>query len=497
MIVGAGLLAIVLLLFVRAMARELNHDEHQFVAPPVLLLRDGLLPYRDYPCFHMPNLVLVYAAIFATTPRLLLAARCFNAFCAALLLLLIFAIAARRFRAMQEMRWMIALWFVLLLSLNPFFRFTAGRAWNHDLAVLTSVAAFAAVLHAEKSKQGRLWIGASGVLLGIAIGTRLSFAPLLAPFAALVLLFPVRGLRRISCLTSLTIGLGIALLPTALLFFVAPSQFLFGNFTYNSILNPLYHQSTVPGEFALLKKLAFPMQELLKSPCDLALAVGFIYFALRPWWRAGWRNIAGHRETVALGFILPFLLLGSLAATPSHRQYYYPLVPFLLLGNIYGIAREGEWRARTSWLIAATLFASLLETIPDLPYTQTILQPAQWPVFTVHTKAEQIREFLVEGRVLTLAPIFPLEANLQVYPELASGPFAWRTAAFVDKRIQSGYHLLGPTNLEQFLQSDPPVAILTGFEHHEIELPLVTYAKAHRYVRYPLPERGTLWLPHK
>ena len=143
MIVGAGLLAIVLLLFVRAMARELNHDEHQFIAPPVLLLRDGLLPYRDYPFFHMPNLVFVFAAIFATTPYLLLAARCFNAFCAALLLLLVFAIAARRFRALGEMRWLLALSFVLLLSLNPFFRFTAGRAWNHDLPVLTSVAALA------------------------------------------------------------------------------------------------------------------------------------------------------------------------------------------------------------------------------------------------------------------------------------------------------------------------------------------------------------------
>ena len=151
MIVGAGLLAIVLLLFVRAMARELNHDEHQFIAPPVLLLRDGLLPYRDYPFFHMPNLVFVFAAIFATTPYLLLAARCFNAFCAALLFLLVLATAARRFRAMQEMRWMIALSFVLLLSLNPFFRFTAGRAWNHDLAVLTSVAALAAFLAPDRA----------------------------------------------------------------------------------------------------------------------------------------------------------------------------------------------------------------------------------------------------------------------------------------------------------------------------------------------------------
>src|SRR5258705_13729729 len=55
-VVVASLLAILLLLFVRARARELNHAEEQFLAPPALLLQSDLLPYRDYPCFHTPNL---------------------------------------------------------------------------------------------------------------------------------------------------------------------------------------------------------------------------------------------------------------------------------------------------------------------------------------------------------------------------------------------------------------------------------------------------------
>ena len=340
-------------------------------------------------------------------------------------------------------------------------------------------------------------MGLSGALLGIAIGTRLSFAPLLPPFALLAFLFSTGGRQRISYLTSLTVGLGIALIPTALLFFAAPSQFYFGNFTYNSTLNPLYQQSLAPGQFALLRKFAFLLQKLLESPCDLALVAGFIYFGLRPWWRAGWRNIAEHCETVALGLILPFLLLGCLAATPFQRQYYYAVVPFLLLGNIYGIAREGAWRSRTSWLVAATLFASLLEAIPDLRSTKRVLRPAQWTVVTVHAKAAQMRDLVADGRVLTLAPIFPLEANLEIYPELASAPFAWRTARFVDKTTQTANHILDPADLEQFLHSAPPRAILTDFEHAEIDSPLVTYAKAHGYVKHRLEERGTLWLPRK
>ncbi|RYD71684.1 MAG: hypothetical protein EOP84_24465, partial [Verrucomicrobiaceae bacterium] len=50
-------------LLVRGMQRDLNHDEHQFLAPGVLLSREGLLPFRDYPLFHLPNLVFAYAAL--------------------------------------------------------------------------------------------------------------------------------------------------------------------------------------------------------------------------------------------------------------------------------------------------------------------------------------------------------------------------------------------------------------------------------------------------
>ena len=50
-----------------AMGRGLNVDEHQFVASGALLAREGLLPYRDYPFFHTPDLSFVYALLFRCT----------------------------------------------------------------------------------------------------------------------------------------------------------------------------------------------------------------------------------------------------------------------------------------------------------------------------------------------------------------------------------------------------------------------------------------------
>lgn len=493
----AALFAILLLLFVRALARDLNHDEEQFIAPAVLLLRAGLLPYRDYPCFHSPDLIYVFAAIFSTTSHFLLAARCFNASCAALLLLLLFAFTVRRFRAGPEVGWLVGLGFVLILSLNPFFRFTAGLAWNHDLPVLATVTAFLAFLGAGKGGRPWLWLAVCGGCVGLAIGTRLSFAPLVAPFALATLLFPLRGRKRIFGLSIFGSGVAAALLPVAWIFWAAPRQFIFDNFTYNSTINLLYRQSTMPHKIAFWNQLICPFQFFLSSPADILLIAGFIFFAVRPWWRSGWSGWRNDREISVLLLLLPFLFIGSWAPTPSYPQYYYPFVPFFLLGNIIGLARERPLRPRTLWLLSLAVIVSLLETIPSLPNPKGLLQPSTWPVFAAHEKAEAIATLVPRGRVLTLAPLFPLEGGRQIYEGFATGPFAWRTASFVAPRSRAALGFVAPVDLDRFLATDPPAAILTGFERSEFEGPFLKYASRHGYLSHPLPGCGVLWLPRK
>ena len=492
-----SLLAIILLLFVRAMARDLNHDEEQFIAPPALLLRAGLLPYRDFPCFHTPDLIFVFAALFATTSHLLLSARCFNASCAALLLLLLFAFTIRRFRFLAEGRWLIGSGVTLLLSLNPFFRFTAGRAWNHDLAVLAAVASFLAFLRAGKSAWPWLWVAACGGFVGLAAGTRLSFAPLAAPFALATLLFPPRGRGRMFGLTLYTLGVAIALLPVTWLFWAAPRQFIFDNFTYNGAINLLYRKHTVPGEIAFWNKLSFPFQVFLRSPSDILLIAGFVIFAARPWRRSGLSGWKSDREISVLLLILPFLFIGSWVPTPSYRQYYYPFVPFLLLGNVIGLARKRPFRQRTYRLLALTVIAGLFETTSALVNSAGIFQPSTWPVFSAHEKAEAIAKLAPRGKILTLAPLFPLEAGRQIYSQFATGPFAWRTAALVAPQRRPTFRFVAPADLDRLLAADPPAAILTGFEHYEFERPFLRYARNHGYLSHSLPGRGALWLPRK
>ena len=76
--VAGFFLVVGLLLLGLNMRRGLNHDEHQFVAGATLVARNSLLPYRDFPYFHVPLLSLIYALLFQSWDRLLLTARVFS-----------------------------------------------------------------------------------------------------------------------------------------------------------------------------------------------------------------------------------------------------------------------------------------------------------------------------------------------------------------------------------------------------------------------------------
>src|SRR5438067_1389567 len=107
----------------------LNHDEHQFVAPAALIQRFGLLPYRDFPLFHLPALTLVYALFYKCDYPFLLA-RTFNSAAASALVCLVFAFAWRKFAAWPFWRrFGISAGFAALILFAPLFLETSGKTW--------------------------------------------------------------------------------------------------------------------------------------------------------------------------------------------------------------------------------------------------------------------------------------------------------------------------------------------------------------------------------
>ena len=83
------MVGVFLVVFEYAIAKDYFRDENQFIASGKLLQSAGLLPYRDYPYFHLPNLVFVYALIDCFTEFSHLGARVFSVVCAWMMLVLL------------------------------------------------------------------------------------------------------------------------------------------------------------------------------------------------------------------------------------------------------------------------------------------------------------------------------------------------------------------------------------------------------------------------
>lgn len=496
-------LAVFLLLLGAGMQKPLDHDEHQFVAGGALLADRLLLPYRDYPYFHVPNLTFIYAALFAVTDYHLLAARLFSILCAWLTVGVVFSLALRLFSRLPPLpRFFIAAGAGVLLLTNPLFTYTSGKAWNHDLPVLLTLLALAAYSHGARQEEGRRGAFLSGLLVGLAAGTRLSFALVILPFLGLLLWYPGHaGRRRGRLVGSFGLGLFLALLPSLALGALAPRQFLFGNLDY-ARYNTLYRREMGFAEgdvsaiaMSLAGKLSYLARYVVSAPGNLLLLLSFLFFALAlnapNRWQGPYRL-----ELTLLLLLVPFLLLGSFAPTPAFFQYFYAPVPFLLLGALYGMANLPGQEARGKWslvLLAHVVILAGAYGVKSYENVKNLLAPGNWLPVQAHQTGVEIAAVVGQGRVLTLAPLFPLEGGAQIYEQFATGAFAWRVAPLVSASDRQAMGMVSADELTGLLRAQPPDAILVGYEG-ELERPFVEYAEAGGYRPLTLAGGKVLWV---
>ena len=487
------------------MAKSLDHDEHQFVTSGALLARETKLPYVDYAYFHMPNMVFVYAVLFSVTDHLLLSARLFSTVCAWLTLGLIFCLALCLFRHYHYLlRFLIAASTTVFLLTNPVFAYTSGKAWNHDLAILMALGAF--VMHSEgASREHRQrWLGVSGLLLGLAIGTRLTFAPLVLPFLVMIAFYPRRAGWRgtLSLMLSFLLGTLVGLLPSAILFALAPKQFLFGNFGY-ARYNTLYRQveGFVEGDVSSIAmsfsgKLCYLARYILSTPSMVLLILAFVFFVLSMN-IARFRRVFPHRFPIIFSLIsLPFLLLGSFSPTPAFFQYFYAPIPFLLVGTLYGVASFQDQNNRMNWSTTLLVHVLLLAGAFGLKLYQdagSLSAPDEWLSSRVHQAGLEIKATAGDRPVLSLAPLLPLEGGASILAEFATGPFGWRIAPFVPEKTRQEIGLIAEADLVGFLQAHPHAAILVGHEG-TLEQPFIEYAEDYGYQPVELSDGSVLWL---
>jgi hypothetical protein len=492
------------LLFSRAMATTLNNDEYQFVAGGELLAERGLLPYRDYPFLHMPYMLLANALVFGPTEYDFLAARLLTAVCglasAALLFHFVFRLLDGKGKHFQST---LACVSVILFVLNNAYIDANGRALNHALPNLLALLALEAFYQSLKSKRSGLFFFFCGLFVGLAAGTRLTYALLIPAFACAIFMVPFFSSRAekfsllkigVRNLLYFFSGVFVALLPVLILAVAAPSQFLFGNLVYIR-LNTGYRKVLDYGEaMSLGSKLAYFLKNVLNEPASfllyslaLAFGIGVIFKLLKT---KDPRLIPG----VLVTLLSLCMFISAFGPTPTWPQYFFAPLPYLIIGAMGLVALAFQRSPRLGWsLVGLILLLTFVSSSTGQIYNdlKALKAPQTWVPIQIHEFAQAIRQDLPAGKVLTLAPIFPLEAGLDTYAMFTVGPLVWRSAHILSAEKRQQYRIIAYSDLDTFLDDQPPAAILLGVEDRydgfwiynagALEGPLLEYAESHGY----------------
>lgn len=297
--------------------------------------------------------------------------------------------------------------------------------------------------------------------------------------------------RAINILIPFCAGLLIGLVPLFIYLFSDFRAFLFNNIGYHNV--NAYHFSLLGGEEIITpyEKMVFLRKIFFQRGDNLILFIVAILTLILP------INSIQHfkqiNRNISEGTILSILLflIGlpiAIAPTPSHLSYYTVPISFLFLSLIYLIKLNSNGiTSLHKKLLIFLLFLSILYNGPVL--LESIIKVASvknWSGVRTHIVAENIRSIIdnegldADSKVATLAPSFVLDANIPIYPELATGSFLYRVGDLLSSEERQQFIGTSPKSIHKIFEQDPPAAILVGFEGG-LENPLIQYAIENQY----------------
>jgi hypothetical protein len=382
---------------------------------------------------------------------------------------------------------------MLICLTTPTFTQATGCAWNHEPGLFFAFAAF--LVHVRGLRPVRLgWLAASGALLGVAIGMRITYAPLVAPFGLALLLFSPPPRWQPRAILAFGLGLVAGLAPLFAMVSLAPGQAWFSIFEFAGIN---VHFRLVRGEDPLTAGRRFRYIFRLATQSEIVILILSAVPVLAAFWVGrGWKS-PRRFELWFLLLTIPFLLMGVLAPTPLHPQYFSPLVPFLLLTGLYALAdipAESPW-FRGTWVLGAVGTAvSIFFGIAPYRTLPKYLHGKEWAALNIHRRSQELLGHIATGRVLSLAPIYALEAKLRIYPGFSTGPFAWRVSGYIDATQAANHGIVTPETLPALLDAQPPAAIIVGFQERGEKF-LAGYGKRNGYTKLEMPDKTTIWKP--
>ncbi|UCG52997.1 MAG: glycosyltransferase family 39 protein, partial [Candidatus Latescibacterota bacterium] len=461
-----------------------SHDEHMYLSAARLLEQSSL--YADFAYLQAPYMPYVYhwPLELTNSGHILLVARLLKVIIVIALVLTVYRLSAK----LSGDRW-FAIACTLLLVYNGVFRHSIPFATNLDMATLLTLLAFWAYLSLKLRESPRLALAFAGLFVGLAIGTKLTYA--LVPLCFLPPIAFEHGLSRRSghLAGSFLGGLTIGLLPAMILSLSSGIDVAYFNNVGYHQLNALWRQETgFEHAMSFREKLNFARFEMLKVPGALLMLTAV--FVVISQYRDR-HEFSFQRGMLVLIFVVFTVVAIAMfmIPTPIWRSYLSPFVIsiVLLIGVLYRHLAPSAKRAARTVVWSSMILLLALNGFRDIRLTSACFKPDRWTGTKIHNNALALRSIIPEDQraqpVATLSPLFALEAGLPIYKELASGPFAYRIGGLLSSDDLGRYQTTSAQDLEVLLNESPPSAILVGFGA-ELDSSLITYAEERGFRRH-------------
>jgi hypothetical protein len=401
--------------------RFLDGDEGVYAYASRLALH-GHVPYRDFFYEQMPLLPFVYGAWIGVLGESWYAIRSLSALAAVAVGALLFAHVERRAGRLPA----LAALALYALSGLVFGYFSIVKTFA--LASLFLLGAFVLV---ERRLRPR-WL-AAGLLLGLAVDTRLVFAAAIPAFAVLA--------ARRRGLSALAGGLALGLVPSAVFLALSPHAFVFDNLRYHGektshglVGEPVQKARTAANlvglgsadhalglQFALLLAGAAAALWLLRRRLPFAAAVG-----------------------ASLG-------IASFLPTPTYVQYFCVVVPYLVL-TVVELAASRAGAIALAAGLAVYAGAGAVAFAHDVR-TEPLLKPS---VRSVERVSDALQSRTHPGEeVLSGWPGYLFGTHADAVPGYTN-QFAPAAAAKVSPREAARVHVLSEQEIERLIERRVP-----------------------------------------
>jgi hypothetical protein len=452
------------------------------------LLAQGERLYQDFAFVQTPYSPLVYALAFRlSNSHYLLTAKLVNfAFFAAAAILL-YAIVRRETRDR-----IFTLTALALFLANYYLLRSVIEASNYTIPIACSLASYYLFIRYVDNRRHPLAFFFAGLLLAVALGAKLYYATLIIPFGLAVLIYPsTTSLRSriVSGLLPLAGGVLAGIIP--LLYYAGRdwNRFAFNNLGYHLLNAEWREQNGFTATMTWASKLD-TSRDLLANPSYLLL-VAWLALAVIVMLTQDDKPLRRF-SNVSLSIFLSGLLvvvsvLTAFTPRPLFPQYFAMPIPFMLTFMAALYAQMAPLYRRT--MLQAAVIATVLLTLIVLPRHTGSLRRAVQPgnawvgieaVNVSRRISEQIPASDPPAKLATLSPVYAIESDLLIYPELTTGSFVYRIGDLLTEEERAQYHATSPSTIAELFDADPPAAILITGEG-DLELPLLDYAQSRGY----------------